>query len=81
MKATVTLIVIGASGTVTKETGGIENKRKRGDHSKDSIIKIGQNTKKNPEDIKRLDYTSTEKISTNASVKNSQSRKKNDYNF
>ena len=45
------LIVIGALGTVT---GGLGNKRTSGDHQDYSIVEIGQNTEKSPEDLRRL---------------------------
>ena len=48
-------------GTVT---GGLGNKRMSGDHPNYSIIKIGQNTEKSSEELRRL-----------AGVKNSQSSK------
>ena len=48
-------IVIGALGTVTKGkvTGRLRSQRTSGDHPNNSIIKIGQNTEKNPEDLRR----------------------------
>ena len=42
-----------------KKTGGIENKSMIGDHPNNSIIKIGQNTKKSPGDLRRLAVTQT----------------------
>ena len=58
MKVMVIPIVIGALDTVTKGlikgTVGLENKRTSGDHPNDSIIKIDQNTKKSPGDLRRL---------------------------
>ena len=39
---------------VDKGTGRIENKRASGDHSNSRIIKIGQNTKKRPGDLRIL---------------------------
>ena len=37
---------------IDKGTGGLGTKRTSGDHPKDSIIKIGQNTKKSPGDLR-----------------------------
>ena len=48
MKVTVIPSVIGTLGTISKGTGRLENKRASRDHPNDSIIKIGQNTKKSP---------------------------------
>ena len=39
---------------IDKESGGFGNKRANIDHPNDSIIKIGQNTKKNLGDLRRL---------------------------
>ena len=39
--------------------GGYGNKRMSGDHSNYSIVEIGQNTKKSPEDSRRLAVTQT----------------------
>ena len=50
------------------ETGGLENKRTSRNHPNYSIIKIGQNTERSPEDLRRLDVTQ----SLHASVKNFQ---------
>ena len=41
------------------KTGGLVNERTSGDHSNDSIVEIGQNTEKIPEDLKRLAVTQT----------------------
>ena len=65
MKVTVISIVIGALGRVSHPwmtvpstgTRGLENKGKIGDHPNYSIIKIAQNTEKNPGDFMRLDVT------------------------
>ena len=58
MKVTVIPIVIGWLGIVSeriiKGTGKIGNKRTSGDHPNYSIIKIGQNTVKNPRDLRTL---------------------------
>ena len=57
VKVTVIPIVIGALGTiprVSKETRGVENKRTSGDHPNYSIIKIGQNNKESPWDLRIL---------------------------
>ena len=62
------------SGKYNKGTGGLGNKKTRGDHPNDSIIKIGQNTKKSPGDLRLLSVTQTP---TKARVKNSQKSKKN----
>ena len=51
--------VIGALSRVTNGTEGLGNKSSRGDHPNDSIIKIDQNTEKNPGDLKRLAVTQT----------------------
>ena len=40
-------------------TGGLGNKKTSGDHPNDSIIKIGQNTEKSPEELRRLAVTQT----------------------
>ena len=40
-------------------TGGLENKRTSWNHPIYSILEIGQNTKKNPRDLKRLAVTQT----------------------
>ena len=54
--------------------GGIGNKRMSGDYTNFSIIKIGRNTEKSPEDWRRFVVTqiSSERPSANACVKNSQ---------
>ena len=56
-------IKVGALGTVTKgfvkELGRLGNKRISGDHPSYSIIKIGQNTEKSPEYLRRLVITQT----------------------
>ena len=52
MDMTVIPIVIGVLGTVIK--GRLGNKRMSGDHLKDSIIKIGQNTERSPGDLLSL---------------------------
>ena len=56
MKLTVISIVIGALGTVTNgsRTGGLGNNGTSIDHPNYNIIEIGQNTEKNPGDLKRL---------------------------
>ena len=63
MKVTVMPIVVGALGTIpigfakgTRRLGNLWTSR---DHSSYSIIKIGQNTKKSPGDLRRLDVTQT----------------------
>ena len=50
-------IVIGVLGTVFKGTGGLENKKTNGDSPNFSIVKISQNTKKSPGDLKRFAVT------------------------
>ena len=60
MIVTVIPIVISALCTGTE---GFGNKRTRGDHRNYSIVETGQNTAKNPRDLKGL---------ANADVKNSQ---------
>ena len=59
------------------ETGEVGNKRMGGDHLNNSAVKIGQNTKKSPGDLRRLAVTqdSKGKQSTHAGVKNSQMSK------
>ena len=42
-----------------KGTGRLGNKRTSRDHPNDSIIKIGQHTKKSPGDLRRLAVTQT----------------------
>ena len=61
MKVTVMTIEIGRLGTISKETGRLENKRASGDYSDFSIIKIGQNTEKSPGELRRLAVTQTQK--------------------
>ena len=57
---TVIPVVISALGTVTKGlVQGLINKRTSGDHSNCNIIEIGQNSKKNPRDLRRLTVTQT----------------------
>ena len=54
MKVTVT--------PIATRPGGLENKKKkkkRGDHPNYSLIKIGQNTKKSPGDLRRITVTQT----------------------
>ena len=45
--------------SIGKETGGIVNESKRGDHPNYSIIYNGQNTGNSPEDLKRLAVSQT----------------------
>ena len=40
-------------------TRGLGNKRMSGDNTKDRIIKIGQNTEKGPEDMRKLAISQT----------------------
>ena len=40
-------------------TEGLRDKRTSGDHPNNSIIKIGLNTEKSPEDLRRLTVTQT----------------------
>ena len=40
-------------------TGGLGNKRKNGDYSDNSIIRINQNTEKSPGDLRRFAVTQT----------------------
>ena len=42
-----------------KRTGRIGNKMTSGDYPNFSIVKIGQNTEKSPEDLRRLALTQT----------------------
>ena len=55
-------------------TGGLVNKGTSWDHPNENIIKIGQNNEKSPGDYRTLcsDSNSSERLSTNANVKNSQ---------
>ena len=71
---TVIPIVIGALGTILKVIGKLGNKRASRDHQNNRIIKIGQNTKKSAEDLRRFTFhsNSSEKPSTDISVKISQ---------
>ena len=63
MKVTGIPIITGVLRTIhkglVKGTGRLENKRTSGDHPDYSIIKIGQNTEKSPEDLRRLAVTQT----------------------
>ena len=63
MNLVIILIVIGAFGTlpktIIKGTGGLGGWRTRGDHPNYSIIANGQNTKKSPGELRRLDVTLT----------------------
>ena len=45
------------SQSVGKGAEGLENQRTSGDHPDYSIIKIGQNTEKSPEDLRKLAVT------------------------
>ena len=54
---TIITILIGALGTVTKESGGIGNKKTSGDYPNYSTIEIGQNTEKSSGDLRRLAVT------------------------
>ena len=55
MKVTVIPIVIGEHGTTNpNRTGRFIDRRTLGDHPDNSIIIIGQNTEKCPEDLRRL---------------------------
>ena len=56
MKVTVIPIVIGDLGTGIGEYG---NKRTSDNHPNYSIVEIGQNTKKNPENVRTLILTQT----------------------
>ena len=64
MQVTITPIVIGAFGTVAKGLlkgqNDMEVWRTSGDHPNDSIIENGQNTEKNPGDMRRLAVTQTQ---------------------
>ena len=59
---------------IIKGTGEFGNNRTRGDRPNYSIIEIGQNTEKNPGDLRRLvaSQVSSERPSALADVKNSQ---------
>ena len=53
-------IVIGALGIAIEGlVQGLEDLEIRGDHPKNSIIEISQNTGKNPEDLRRIAVTQT----------------------
>ena len=54
MKVTVIPIVIGVFGTVIKELVKGLVDLESGDHPDYSIVKIGQNTEKSPEDLRTL---------------------------
>ena len=45
--------------SIGNETGELGNKRTSGDHPKDNIIKMGQDTEKSPGDLRRLALTQT----------------------
>ena len=53
MKATFIPFVIGALGII-KGTAELGSKRMSGEHSNYCIIEIGQNTEKNPGDLRKL---------------------------
>ena len=57
MNLIVIQIVIGVLGTLNKETEGLGNKKTSGEHPHCSIVDIGQNTKKNPGELKSLVFT------------------------
>ena len=59
---------------IGKRTRRIGNKNTSGNHPNYSTVKIGQNTEKSPEDLRRLaSYSnSIERPSADASMKNSQ---------
>ncbi len=57
MQVTIIPIEIGAFGTVTKGTGGMESWQTRGDHPNDCIIENGQNTEEGPGDFRKLAIT------------------------
>ena len=60
MKVTITPIVIGDFGTVTKGLlKGLGSWRTSGDHPNNNIIEDGQNTEKSPGDLRRLAVTQT----------------------
>ena len=65
---TIIPIVIGAFGTVIKRTGGLGSWQTSGDHPNYSIIKNGQNTEKNPGDLRRRVITQTP-VKPNVNVK------------
>ena len=45
---------------IIKATGGLGNKRTRGDHLNYYTIEIGQNTEKSPGELRRLSVTQTQ---------------------
>ena len=63
MKVTVISVVIGALGTISKGlvkgTKRLRNQRTSKIYSNYSIVKIGRNTKKSPEDMRKLAVTHT----------------------
>ena len=62
-----------------KETGGLGNLRTSGEYLDDSIIKMGQNTEKNPGDLRRLAVTQTpvEDHQTNEKTSGNQAQQNN----
>ena len=60
---TVIPIVVGVFGTIAKwlvkGTGGVGNLKTSRDHPNYSIVRIGQNTEKNPGHLRRLAVTQT----------------------
>ena len=57
MKVTVIQVVIGAFGMIPKKAGGVGNRRMSRDHPNYSIVEVGQNTEKSPEDLRRVSVT------------------------
>ena len=73
MKMMVILVVDGALGTtperLVKQLDDLEIKRQMKNHLKYIITKIGQNTEKNPGDLRKLDFqTPVKKTSANVAV-------------
>ena len=53
------IIIVTLGKRFGKWTRGLRNKRTSGDHPNYSIIEIDRNTKKSPEDLRRLIVTQT----------------------
>ena len=56
MKVTVIPVVIGALGTIPKETGRLRNQRTIANNPNNSKIQIEQNTEKSPGDLLSLKF-------------------------
>ena len=58
----------GSHQRIGTETGGLGNKRKKGNQSNDSIVGIGQYTKKRPGILRRLAVTQTTEENNNLTL-------------